>query len=474
VGAQTAPTAFFFPFAETLLTPPAVSTALEALRTSGLRPGARVLALAHDPAALASRVEQLGFVPVLARPDAPLALEPGSVDAAILVDALERTEWDRWLLQQVRCALVEGAPLVLVARNLWSLATPGDALELVGRIGGELARRARARLKPGAPPEARPFRGRRYRGRMLCAMLERLGFEVASCTGGGTRATWLVRAHARERRVLACAEQVTDYEREHADFVRVRDAWAAAHPQDAAVEVLDPAAYAGAVALVLAPHPDDEIIGCGGTILGLVKGGCRVVCVQATDGSDGWALRGLPEEARRTVRMTEARAVARAAGIAETDEWLADNRAFRATPAMVTRLAALLRRLEPRLVFTPFLTDAHLDHRTLNQIAADAIVAAGDAMAQARVLGYEVWALVPANVVSDVTAVRAEQEALLRLYENAMKVDDFIEMCERRNSYNACRLLGRAGSAEAFHGVPARDYPALVAETYQRRPTASV
>jgi LmbE family N-acetylglucosaminyl deacetylase len=198
------------------------------------------------------------------------------------------------------------------------------------------------------------------------------------------------------------------------------------------------------------------------------------VCVQATDGSDGWALRDLPESVRREVRLVEMRRVAAAAGIAEVDEWRADNRAFRATPEMATRLAALFRRVEPRLVFTPFLTDAHLDHRTLNVIAADAITAAGAALGESRVLGYEVWALAPATVVCDVTDVRAEQEALLRLYENAMKVDDFIDQCERRNYYNACRLLGRAGYAEAFHAVPARDYPALVARTYQRRPTASV
>jgi hypothetical protein len=42
------------------------------------------------------------------------------------------------------------------------------------------------------------------------------------------------------------------------------------------------------------------------------------VCVQATDGSDGWALRALPEAERKEVRLAEARAVAQAAGSASS------------------------------------------------------------------------------------------------------------------------------------------------------------
>ena len=64
--------------------------------------------------------------------------------------------------------------------------------------------------------------------------------------------------------------------------------------------------------------------------------------------------------------------------------------------------------------------------------------------------------------------MREQQEALLWSYATAMKVDDFIALCERRNYYHACRLLGRPGYAEAFHAVPARAYPALVAEAVRR------
>ena len=166
--------------------------------------------------------------------------------------------------------------------------------------------------------------------------------------------------------------------------------------------------------------------------------------------------------------LEEARAVAQAAGIREVDFWRADNRDFRASDAMIARLADLLKRLEPALVFTPFLADMHKDHRTLNAVLAGAILSSGDALANARILGYEVWSLAPASLVCEVTDVREAQEDLLRRYEMGMRVDDFIDLCERRNHYNALRLLGRPGYAEVFHAVAPAEYPDLVALTYQR------
>jgi len=450
----------------------------------GLPAGAKVLVVSRSPGPMAAALSGAGFVPTVLPPESPLPVAPASFAAAIITDALEHTEWDRWLLQQVRRALVDDAPLVLEARNLWSLASPLDALGLATRIGGLFARKAWTTLAPprkDAPLPNRKFRGRRYRGRALLAMLERLGFEVTSCAGGGTGRAWSIRARAKDRGVLGgsvplAGSTAAEFEREQADFVRERDEWLRQNPAHAPARVatLDPAAYAAKTALVLSPHPDDEVVGCGGTILRLVRAGCRVVCVQATDGSDGWALRALPEAQRREVRLDEARAVAQAAGIREVDFWRADNRDFRASEGMIARLADFMKRFEPALVFTPFLADAHKDHRTLNAVLAGAILSSGDALANARILGYEVWSLAPAALVCDVTEVREAQEDLLRRYEMGMRVDDFIDLCERRNHANALRLLGRPGYAEVFHAVEPVDYPSLVALTYQRSPTASV
>jgi len=461
--------------------------ALEALDALSLPAGARILVPHGIGPELGQDLGRRGLVPVGFDLSRPLPRVEVPFDAALIAGGLESVEWDRWVLQQVRERLEPGAPLVLVVRNLASLASPGD----VWWLGGRVVREATAKLGGDPAAGSAPFRGRRYTAARARSVLDRAGFELvglAPCGPGwlapaltlGLRKAaafsrhWVATARARPPDPLGGwvplapgAEHVRAFERDQARFVEDRDAWSARHPDAvaAAVRELDPRAHAGTAALVLAPHPDDEIIGCGGTLLRLIEAGTRVTSVQATDGSDSAALREASEDTRRTVRLEEARRVAEAAGIGETIFWRADNRAFRATDALVTRATELLTRHRPGLIFTPFLTDIHPDHLTLNRILARAIERAGAALEGSLVLGYEVWSLVPPGLVCDVTSVRARQEELLWRYETAMKVDDFIELCERRNRYNAVRLLGSAAYAEAFHVTPARAYPALVDAT---------
>jgi LmbE family N-acetylglucosaminyl deacetylase len=117
---------------------------------------------------------------------------------------------------------------------------------------------------------------------------------------------------------------------------------------------------------------------------------------------------------------------------------------------MIARLAELLKRFEPALVFTPFLADRHKDHRTLNAVLAGAILSSGDALANARILGYEVWSLAPASLVCDVTDVREAQEDLLRHYEMGMRVDDFIDLCERAIIPTRCACSGARATPRCF------------------------
>ncbi len=440
----------------------------------------RVFRIGDEPEWLADR----GLRAVIVTPNDLDQLDDGAWDVAIVARTLEFEEWDRWLLQRVHARLREGGRLLLVVPNLLSFSGPREIAALSFRAGREAARVLTRRLGlPARPPAA--FRSRPYVRARLRRMLEGLDFRVLTWTGrdagmlaplAAVAPAW-VQDHARTH-VIVCekrspapppdpAIRKKRFEAGQAAYVAIRDAWAAANPSFLApARSLVPAESAGRNVLVLSPHPDDEVIGCGGTLIQLVQAGARVTILQATDGSAAFALRSADEATRRGVRLREAEAVASALGAQELVCWREDNHRFRFDDRRAAELRAWLDSHRPALVFTPFVTDAHEDHLTLNRMLGRALAglpAAGDT----RVVGYEVWSLVPATHYVDVTEVVPARDRLLTMYDTAMKVDDFIHMCAERQAYNGDRLGFAGRMLEVFQTVGADRFPALL-ETVRR------
>jgi len=404
-----------------------------------------------------------------------LSFEDGRFDLVVDAGAIQRVEWDRWALQEIHRVLKPGGRLVAWVPNILALRSPQDVAFLLSRAA-VFARRRVARAMKRMPPVVR-FHTRKYRIGRFLEMLPALGFlriEVAEKPSPAPWvAGWVVQAvkgpavygQTAERPWPDPAAHRARYERAHADFIASRDAWLGVHLDFANVRPveLDPAAYAGARVLALAPHPDDEVIGCGGTLLRLVKAGARVTVLQATDGSESAALLAVTDETRRTIRLDEAAAVGRAMGFEEVVCWKEDNRAFRAHEAAIQRMRELLDRLQPALIFTPFVADIHPDHGTLNRILARALENASN-LTSTNILQYEVWGLVPANVYCVVTDEVQTLEKILRLYHTAMKVDDFVHFCEERNLYHALVHTGRPGWVEAFLQSTAEEFRRMAAD----------
>ena len=147
----------------------------------------------------------------------------------------------------------------------------------------------------------------------------------------------------------------------------------------------------GAPIVVLAPHPDDESLGCGALLQAAFAGqGAHVVCV--TDGSrshPGSAAWPGPRLAAR--RRAELVAAVERLGGGEGDvTWLGlpDGAAGSVDPAPVAaQVAALCRRLGAARLFTASAQDHHEDHKATARIA-------GLVRAQCpglRLLAYAVW-----------------------------------------------------------------------------------
>jgi bacillithiol biosynthesis deacetylase BshB1 len=116
--------------------------------------------------------------------------------------------------------------------------------------------------------------------------------------------------------------------------------------------------------LVIGPHPDDQELGMGGTIVKLARQGHRVHVVDMTNGEP--TPRGSVE-----VRAAEAAAAARVMGVGRTLLGL-KNREVTHDVASRHKLAALIRVHRPDWLFLPYPTDAHPDHVAVTRIGEDA------------------------------------------------------------------------------------------------------
>jgi bacillithiol biosynthesis deacetylase BshB1 len=116
--------------------------------------------------------------------------------------------------------------------------------------------------------------------------------------------------------------------------------------------------------LVIGPHPDDQELGMGGTIIKLAKQGHTVHLVDMTNGEP--TPNGSVE-----IRARESAEAAKVLGVGRTLLGL-KNREVQHTIEARHRLAAVIRQHRPNVIFAPFPIDAHPDHVAVTRIAEDA------------------------------------------------------------------------------------------------------
>lgn len=118
-------------------------------------------------------------------------------------------------------------------------------------------------------------------------------------------------------------------------------------------------------ALVIAPHPDDAEIGMGGTIARLLSAGWKVGILDLTSG-EPTPLGSIERRGAETA----------AANAALGNPWRENlglpNRELEPTLAHRRALAAVFRRVRPKLLFTPYWEDAHPDHTAATKLVEDA------------------------------------------------------------------------------------------------------
>jgi N-acetylglucosamine malate deacetylase 1 len=208
--------------------------------------------------------------------------------------------------------------------------------------------------------------------------------------------------------------------------------------------------------VVLSPHMDDEVIGCGGTLYKHIQNGAEITVVYMTDGRYGskdlqnynGQERKRREKELMQVRKTEARLAIESLGIKEGIFLDAEETRLNSTNEMRSKLSRILHSIEPDLVYLPFFLEEHPDHRATSQILLDAT---DDSHFTFDCCAYEVWTPLFPNCFVAISDVIEKKKQALRCYQSQLAEKDFVHTSLGLNAFRSIALLDRnIAFAEAF------------------------
>lgn len=196
--------------------------------------------------------------------------------------------------------------------------------------------------------------------------------------------------------------------------------------------------------MVVAPHFDDEVLGCGGVLLKTRSHAQRLSIVH---------LAGCPTRSKEFEPVARGLDVSFHACLEFEDGYLAA-----AQEPMVKSMLRLVQELRPDVVLVPHAHDNHPDHEAAHVACIDAIDKAsfwkpegrGVVHKPAHVLEYEVWfPMKEVSVAVDVTDVFAQKKELLRAYASQTSGFPYFDYLDCLNGWRSM-LFKKSGRAEAF------------------------
>jgi len=212
---------------------------------------------------------------------------------------------------------------------------------------------------------------------------------------------------------------------------------------------------------VLAPHMDDEVLGCGGTIARHAAAGSDITVTFLTDGRRGGvAPPGEGDEPGQqdivSVRKAEARCAAQILGVRTLNFLDAEDSRLSSDTRVASRLRKVLEHERPDIVYLPFFLERHPDHRATNEVL---LAATRGTSLRFECRGYEVWTPLFANCLVRIDETIDLKRRALACYRSQLAQMDYMHGGVGLNAYRSMSLGSDAGRfAEAFHSLDLPDY----------------
>lgn len=208
--------------------------------------------------------------------------------------------------------------------------------------------------------------------------------------------------------------------------------------------------------LVLAPHPDDDVIGCGGLLKMLANDGAKIKVIYFSDGSFGTKDKS-HDKSLISVREEETREASKIIGVGEGKFLRLPDLHLRSSSDLAAQIRREIEFDKPDLILAPSFEDLHPDHLAVAEIFYLALKNFDD---QINIWLYEVWGLSRFNRLLVINDTIDDKILALKAHKTQIANRAYDEAILGLNKYRAV-FAGVDGFAEAYYSTGPRNYRRL-------------
>ena len=198
--------------------------------------------------------------------------------------------------------------------------------------------------------------------------------------------------------------------------------------------------------LALIPHPDDETIGCGGSLALHAEAKDPVKIVIMTDGSQG-GDDTCDRDGLIAQRKSEARLACGCLGVDDIEFWGYADRRLAGAPGALRRLIKLLEQYRPSLIYAPSPLEFHPDHRACCYLLNDAL---RSFVPDCHIAFYEINQPMRVNRLVDIDPVLDKKKRALAVYDSQIMQRPYDAFTLGLNRYRSMTLAPRVTYAEGY------------------------
>ena len=210
--------------------------------------------------------------------------------------------------------------------------------------------------------------------------------------------------------------------------------------------------------LVIAPHMDDELIGCGGSILKMIDAKKHVAVAYVTDGS---YFLNKPENRNSEIkkRRLEVDTVKKKLGF-DTFFMNIPDRTLQHCEIALRSFVKVLQEYQPKEVYIPHSAESDREHRLTNELFYEACWLAEDTFDMElnsdftkikSVFEYEIWTPIhKPDYFEDISKYIDKKCEYINIYASQVKFVDYAQAVKGLNLYRGTMRQGSASYSEAF------------------------